>query len=222
MQRLSPAFHWARRRRRHALWRKQFHLNRPELEPLPPELADELLARFHHVREVGEWPNREREDHFLAHGVDRMIGGVGEAYDRVCSAHGIEARHPIFDRDLLEFCMAVPWRQRQAGGASKSLLRSSGILPPGHVRQRLLPNVNTEARHAMCAELAPWLKERLGGLKAGFQWLNRDYVERLRSQWLARPGTDPGTIDQVLELIAIDAWAGPRTSSTQCRDSIKM
>ncbi|MFT3925902.1 MAG: asparagine synthase-related protein [Myxococcales bacterium] len=212
LQRVSPAFHWARRKRRHAVWRRALQAERPELKSLPEPLAAEFLSRFHEVQVAAEWPNREREDHYFANGVDRGMAGVGEAYDRVCSAHGVEARHPILDRDLVEFCMAVPWRERRLGGTNKSLLRRAEILPELHERQRPMPNVNTEARHTMCAQVGPWLGDRLANVQAAFQWATEDYVRQLEQSFRASPALGGNRLDQVLELIALDAWAGPRAS----------
>lgn len=48
-----------------------------------------------------------------------------ERYDRLASAHSIEARHPLFDRDLVEFCLAMPWHQKRREGCRKWGLRSA-------------------------------------------------------------------------------------------------
>ena len=52
-------------------------------------------------------------------------------YDRLASAHAIEARHPLFDRDLVDFCLSLPWNQKCRDGRRKWGLRTAmqGILP---------------------------------------------------------------------------------------------
>jgi asparagine synthase (glutamine-hydrolysing) len=54
-----------------------------------------------------------------------------ERYDRVASAYSIELRHPLLDRRLIEFCLALPWEQKRSKGWSKVVLRRAmaGILP---------------------------------------------------------------------------------------------
>ena len=54
-----------------------------------------------------------------------------ERYDRLAAFHSIEARHPLLDRDLVEFCLSLPWEQKRRDGCRKWGLRSAmrGILP---------------------------------------------------------------------------------------------
>ncbi|MGE3267916.1 MAG: asparagine synthase-related protein, partial [Chloroflexota bacterium] len=55
-----------------------------------------------------------------------------EILDRVAAASGIEPRYPFWDKRLVEFCLALPARQKLRGGWPRSILRRalSGILPP--------------------------------------------------------------------------------------------
>jgi len=54
-----------------------------------------------------------------------------ERYDRVASRYGVEPRHPILDRRLMEFCLALPWEQKIKAGWTKMIARRSmtGLLP---------------------------------------------------------------------------------------------
>lgn len=54
-----------------------------------------------------------------------------ERYHRVAAAHGIQPRHPFTDRQLIEFAVTLPDRQRQCDGWSKAVLRRAmrGRLP---------------------------------------------------------------------------------------------
>jgi asparagine synthase (glutamine-hydrolysing) len=54
-----------------------------------------------------------------------------ERYDRLASYHSIEARHPLFDRDLVDFCLSLPWDQKRRDGRTKWGLRSAleSVLP---------------------------------------------------------------------------------------------
>jgi asparagine synthase (glutamine-hydrolysing) len=60
-----------------------------------------------------------------------------ERYHRVAAVHGIQPRHPFTDRQLIEFAVTLPDRQRQSDGWSKAILRRAmqGRLPEA-VRMR--------------------------------------------------------------------------------------
>ncbi len=71
---------------------------------------------------------RERQAREIAH---PQIGAALERYHRVAASQGIEARHPFFDRRVVEFCLALPWDQKVRHGWSKWIVRraSAGLLP---------------------------------------------------------------------------------------------
>jgi len=56
-----------------------------------------------------------------------------ERYDRVAACCGIEPRHPLLDKRMVEFCVALPWQYLVCEGCSKVLLRraAAGYLPEG-------------------------------------------------------------------------------------------
>lgn len=53
------------------------------------------------------------------------IAAAMERYDSVSAVHGVEARHPLLDKQLLEFCMGLPWNQKVRSGWTKHILRRS-------------------------------------------------------------------------------------------------
>jgi asparagine synthase (glutamine-hydrolysing) len=81
-----------------------------------------------------------QEDTFLASSIKEekahelsqaYVTAALERYERVAAAHGVEARHPLFDRRLVEFCLAIPWQQHFLNGWTKPLMRRAmkGIIP---------------------------------------------------------------------------------------------
>jgi asparagine synthase (glutamine-hydrolysing) len=71
--------------------------------PRPPSFAQ---TEFHKIA----------LDHpFLTAGLER--------YERVSSAAGIEARHPLTDIRLAEFCLGLPWQLKTRHGWTKIILR---------------------------------------------------------------------------------------------------
>jgi asparagine synthetase B (glutamine-hydrolysing) len=55
-----------------------------------------------------------------------------ERYDRVAASCGVEARHPLLDKRLVEFSLAIPGKQSGSQGWSKYLMRrvAARYLPP--------------------------------------------------------------------------------------------
>ncbi len=74
-----------------------------------------LTARERHAREIAHPQN----------------GAALERYHRVAAFQGIEARHPFFDKRVVEFCLAIPWDQKVRFGWSKRIVRRGavGFLP---------------------------------------------------------------------------------------------
>lgn len=46
-----------------------------------------------------------------------------ERYDRVAASQGVEARHPLLDKRLVELSLGLPWQQKVSEGHSKTQLR---------------------------------------------------------------------------------------------------
>lgn len=61
-----------------------------------------------------------------------LFSNMLEQLEKISAAFGIEARHPFFDRRLIEFCIGLPPGQRLYRGWTRSIFRFAmdGILPP--------------------------------------------------------------------------------------------
>jgi asparagine synthase (glutamine-hydrolysing) len=60
-----------------------------------------------------------------------------ERYERVASYYGVEARHPLLDKRVVEFCLRLPWRLKTRDGWTKYVLRRlAGELLPSQVAWR--------------------------------------------------------------------------------------
>ena len=60
-----------------------------------------------------------------------LTAGI-ERYQRVAAYCGVEARHPLMDKRLVEFCVSLPWDQKVRNGWVKYALRRSAeaVAPP--------------------------------------------------------------------------------------------
>jgi asparagine synthase (glutamine-hydrolysing) len=61
--------------------------------------------------------------------------------DKMSMAHGIEARVPFLDHELVEFTLGLPPSMKLRRGISKFVLRryAARLLPPATVRRRKMP-----------------------------------------------------------------------------------
>ena len=48
-----------------------------------------------------------------------------ERYDRIAALCGIEPRHPLLDKRLVQFMVSIPWDQKIRNGWNKYLLRNA-------------------------------------------------------------------------------------------------
>lgn len=68
-----------------------------------------------------------------------------EVHDKLAAAHGLDHRHPYFDRRLIEFCLALPPEQRLHDGWDRVVQRRAFAgLVPEEIRSRQSKSVWTE------------------------------------------------------------------------------
>jgi asparagine synthase (glutamine-hydrolysing) len=85
----------------------------------------------------------------------RLPGLLLTRLDRMTMAHGVEARVPFLDHELVEFVMALPGALRLRGGVAKHLLKRA-------VEQWLPADVVYRPKVPFGAPIATWLRGRLG------------------------------------------------------------
>ncbi len=115
---------WARQIRR-AVRRWQLALGANSF--VNPEFARHI-QRNHGPATRPPLPRTQREDHWqgLAH-----TAAIADHYDRAAQAWQTEQRHPLLDRRLAEFCLALPSEQKFHQGQTRRIFRRAmqGILP---------------------------------------------------------------------------------------------
>jgi len=133
-----------------------------------------------------------------------------ENQDRLNAYHQMEARHPLNDRRIVEFSLALPENQLCRDGTNKFILRSAGrdLLPPSvrlrrdkpHFAQMFLDQLQTLGGASLFDSLSI---ARLG-------WVNADKVRLMyrRMETFAREGfTGPVTYIWILwTIFGIDLW----------------
>ncbi len=89
---------------------------------------------------------------FLQAGVER--------YDRTAAHQSVEARHPLLDRRVVEFCVGSSWADLESEGWPKSLLRRSmeGVLPHPVCWRRWAPALHEPFRDRLFQLNVAWLR----------------------------------------------------------------
>lgn len=105
-----------------------------------------------------------------------IITAALERYDRLAASRSIEARHPFFDKRVVEFCLSLPLSVKQAGGWGKSIVRhaTKGTLPEQIRWRRHSPsNLNMQFFSALMRSREAEMKETLrSGLKEIAPYVN--------------------------------------------------
>lgn len=139
---------------------------------LTGEGADELFAGYSHYRDIEQASDLAAE---LLNGVSGLHNLNLQRCDRVTMAHGLEARVPFLDRDLVNLAGRIPieWRLPGAHGQEKALLREAftGWLPEDLLwRPKEQFGDGSGTAHVMserAADLVPqddWAEQRVAGL----------------------------------------------------------
>ncbi|MCF2969741.1 lasso peptide isopeptide bond-forming cyclase [Synechococcus sp. Nb3U1] len=92
---------------------------------------------------------RQQHAHMLTTG---LVPSMLEIIDLSAAACSLEARHPFFDRRLVEFCLALPPQQKLNQGWTRRILRRSmhGILPEKVRLRRSKSNMEPSFTYGLC------------------------------------------------------------------------
>ena len=154
----------------------------------------------------------------LANGLDGVLrDDVGEylcadiltKVDRAAMAHGLEVRCPFLDRDLAEFCIALPWSLKTDGSQGKLLLRRAMAQAwPQAVRER-------RAKQGFGAPVGRWLAQPDGrALKERFLFAPNLRLHSLldKGACLAHSQRDDA---RAWSLLTLSVWLETRPASTE-------
>ena len=166
---------------------------------LTGEGADELFAGYDHLRDIAEADDLRLE---LIRSVEGLHHLNLQRCDRVTMAHGLEARVPFLDLDLIAVAQRVPieWKLPGEEGQEKRILRQAfeGWLPDEILWRRKEQfgdgSGTTQVMADRAAELAPdddWESVRVPGLPAarsreelGYQRVFATHLDGIRSDRL--------------------------------------
>ncbi len=84
-----------------------------------------ISERMKTIQGDTEWGSRHFRESDCQTLKQAFLVGALERYDRIAAMHSIESRHPFFDKRLVEFCLALPLKQKAGRGVSKAIIRKS-------------------------------------------------------------------------------------------------
>jgi len=169
---------WHRKPTRSGLSRK--------LQFFTPEFLERLdLEKPETKKEESFTAVRARQCAALTNG---LLSFALEHTGRVYARHGFEARHPFFDKRVVEFCLSLPSSQKLMKGVPRGILRNAiGPLMPAKVRERVSKNNFTPV---FVQGLLRRDRERVNGLLARLQTSSTDGPVNwpVAKEWYARLG----------------------------------
>lgn len=166
---------------------------------LTGEGADELFAGYDHLRDIAESDDLRLE---LIRSIEGLHHLNLQRCDRVSMAHGLEARVPFLDLDLIAVAQRVPidWKLPGEEGQEKRILREAfaGWIPDEILWRRKEQfgdgSGTADVMAARAADLAPdedWESVRISGLPAprsreelGYQRVFAAHLKGIRSERL--------------------------------------
>lgn len=160
----------------------------------------------------------EREEHY-----SKINAGLQpfalEVLDRSTAASGIEVRHPFWDKRLVEFCLALPAKQKLRGGLGRLVLRQAMVnILPEEVRWRPDKiNFSPNLVHG----LLTYERERLDTLVHDelaciADYLNVDVVRESYRRFLSQGSeADPANVFAIWNIVALAIWHQRANVTTQ-------
>jgi len=125
--------------------------------------------------------------------------------DRCSMAHGLEARSPFLDRELIEYVMKLPDALKVRWGQTKVVLRRAfaNRLPPAILRRGKM-GFGVPLRTWFCGPLRPFIHELLLGPDARLrQYVDQQYVRVLcEAHWSRRANH----ADRLWMLLTFEIW----------------
>ncbi len=176
---------------------------------LNPELV-ERLAYADRFRSMREWVSRPLYSARLAHHRQLVLTGLAseelERLDKAAAAYGLEQRSPFLDRDLVEFCLALPQAQKTSQGWNRWVLRQAlaDCLPPVVRWRRGKGGFSRNLRRTLLA----FERERLDKLILARPGPVADYVDMAVLRRMYRRYHDLGgaEVEAIWRVVALAAW----------------
>jgi len=124
--------------------------------------------------------------------------------DRMTMAHGLEARSPLLDRDLMEYVAQLPDDFKRRGGRSKIVFKKAveSLLPP-EILRRPKRGFSVPLGPWFRGELRPMVEDTLLASPRVGKWLRREALQKLLRDHV-RGDVDHG--HKLWTLLTLEMW----------------
>lgn len=182
------------------------------LTRLNPSFTKLNAIRARLLKAETERPNdgqKEHEHHMRA--ITQPLHPLAlELLERQCIQHNLIGRYPFFDKRLIEFCLALPARQKRSNGYNRYIVRRSlnSILPPPISGRKSKTNFSPNMAHIFSTTGKQWLKVNIDNLsEQSYNYLNKEELFRVRNSFFKEP-TKVSLLDLgfLLRSVSLSQW----------------
>ncbi len=184
---------------------------------VPSWIAPQFARRIHLAERLAAVSNVSRFANFAQKDIHGTLTSgwwihSNEIEERAAFRCGIEERHPLCDRRIVEFALALPEEQRWRGIETKCILRRAmrGLLPESVRRRSTKAEFSLVFSEAFQALGGPRFFQRLPSASMG--WVDKELVLAMYRQMVEREtpdGSTPPPQGWPLWMVAgIDLWWG--------------
>ncbi|MCC6811987.1 MAG: asparagine synthase (glutamine-hydrolyzing) [Deltaproteobacteria bacterium] len=178
---------------------------------LRPEHRWDLDAPWRFTRDIaGEVPEGESAlQTALAHNFAAYLPyDLLVKMDRSSMMHSLEVRSPFLDKDLIAMAAALPDSYRRRGTQTKWILKQAfADLLPRQIMNRAKMGFGVPLGAWFRNELRSYIRDKLAGGARCYEWIERDYVEKLLHEH------DAGRADhgqKLWLLLTLEVWLQSR------------
>ena len=133
-----------------------------------------------------------------------------EFLERQCVRHKLVGRYPFFDKNLIEFCLALPPQQKFCNGFNRNIVRKSlkHIVPDNIIKRKSKTDFSPNMKHTFSSSGKPWLKFNIDRLfSQTYNFINRDKFCKLSEKYLHNPlGISFLELNYILRSISLAQW----------------
>lgn len=132
-----------------------------------------------------------------------------EFLERQCMQCKLISRHPFFDKNLIEFCLALPPEQKLSHGYNRNIVRESlrVILPEVIIRRKTKTNFTPSVTHAFSTSGRQWLTFNVDRLfEPVYDFCNKERLHELYSLFLKPVEVSLQDHGFLLRNIALARW----------------
>ena len=174
--------------------------------PLFPLMRSDVAERIGYAQRLEHFGTGTPQMNTVRDVQRQLLGGPRiqtalELTTHASAAHGVEVRHPFFDKRLVEFCLALPPEQSLKDGWTRSILRRSLDVLPEPIRWRVGKAwMASNFERGLYEQDASLLWEHVADLGPLSAYVDREMVDGLYQKGRAAPNIEQAQLARVATL----------------------